>query len=366
MGDVQKQMQSLLDQLVDEGRERGVQLAVYSDGALVVDVSAGVADVTTGRQVDGETLFPVFSATKALAATLIHLLAQRGKLDYDMPIADIWPEFAAHGKAGITVRHALSHTAGLQCMPRGIGYAEIVDWNTMCTAIAQLHPDTPPGTQMTYHAVTYSWLVGEVARRVDGRSFPQLLQEEICRPLGITSMFVGIPDEVEPRVAVLDEIFPEDGGCVPPDDSQPQSIPGWLHPLHNMMNRPDARRACIPASSGIMNARALARHYAALLPGGVDGVELLPPERICAATQPQLPTNGLDENAQHFGLGYQLSEYTGKTGTRFMTFGHGGYGGSIGFADPQHKLAVGFTKNLFSPNNAREVVIQKLREALDI
>lgn len=218
MKNVQQHMQQVLEQLVEEGRERGVQLTAYLDGELLVDAWAGIDDVATGRPVDGETLFPVFSVTKGVAATLIHLLVERGKLTYDTPIAEVWPEFSAHGKDGITVRHALSHTAGLPYMPPGIGYAEVVDWQAMCTAIAQLHPVTPPGVQTYYHAVTYSWLVGEVAQRVDGRPFAQQLEEEICRPLGITgSMFVGIPDEVEPRVAVLEDIF-ADGAFVPPDD----------------------------------------------------------------------------------------------------------------------------------------------------
>ncbi|HEY3379130.1 MAG TPA: serine hydrolase domain-containing protein, partial [Armatimonadota bacterium] len=358
---IQARMQELLEQMVASGRERGLQLAVYLDGELVVDAWAGVADDATGRPVDGQTLFPIFSTGKGITATLLHLLVERGQLNYDMPIAAVWPEFGVHGKRGITVRHALSHTAGLPNMPMGIGYAELSDWATMCAAIAQLRPISEPGTETCYHAITYSWLVGEVLRRVDSRPFAQLLHEEIGVPLGISdSMFIGIPDDVEPRVAVLDEIFAP-GGPVLPDDTTPQSIPGWVQPLHTMMNRADARRACVPASSGIMTARALARHYAALLPGGVDGVELLPPDRVREATQPQRPAN--DPNAatsQCFGLGYGLN------GDPYTSFGHGGYGGSNGYANPTHRLAVGLTKNLFSPNAAHGEICQAVHEALGI
>src|SRR5262249_12177992 len=145
-----------------------------------------------------------------------------------------------------------------------------------------------PGVRQDYHAITYSWLAPEVARIVDSRPFNQILRDEIGRPLGIENeLFIGIPDEAESRVALLDEKNPNPPPA--PDDSKPQQIPAWMSPLHEMMNRPDARRACIPASNGIMTARAIARHYAALLPGGVDGIELLSPDRIREATIRQFP-----------------------------------------------------------------------------
>jgi CubicO group peptidase (beta-lactamase class C family) len=140
-------------------------------------------------------------------------------------------------------------------MPQGVGYAEAADWETMCALLAQARPTSAPGMETCYHAVTYGWLVGEVARRVDGRPIPQQLHEEIARPLGCAdSLFMGIPDAVAPRVAVLDEPAMEHAEL--PDDSTPQAIPGWMQPLHAMMNRADARRACLPASTGIMTARA--------------------------------------------------------------------------------------------------------------
>lgn len=360
-------MQELLATLVREGKERGVQLAAYVDGELVVDAWAGIADPASQRPVTGDTLFPVFSATKGVAATLIHWLVERGQLTYDTPVAEVWPEFAAHGKAGITVRHVLNHTAGLPNIPMGIGLPELLDWETMCRAMAELSPVSAPGTQMCYHAVTFSWLVGEVARRVDGRRFAQMLDEEICRPLNLTGLFVGIPAEVEPRVAILEEVFAPGQTPARPDDSVPQSIPGWMWPLVTWMNRPDVRRACIPASNGIMTARALARHYAALLPGGVGGVELLPPERVRLATQLQVPSvNPADGAQQRRGLGYLLGGDPNLMGSRPAAFGHGGYGGALGFADPDYRLAVGFTKNFYSPNNSASQVLCELRESLGI
>jgi CubicO group peptidase (beta-lactamase class C family) len=341
---IQESVQALLDRLVGQGLERGVQVAAYFEGERVVDAFAGIADAATGRAVDGDTLFPIFSTGKGIEATLVHLLVERGKVGYETRIAEVWPEFAAHGKEGITLRQALNHTAGVPNMPVGIGHAELGDWDTMCAAIADLRPVSAPGVEMAYHAITYSWTLGEVARRVDGRSFPRLLREEIGVPLGLTQeLFMGLPDEMAERVAVLESGTDESKNAPLPNDATPQAIPTWMQPLDVWMNRTDARRACIPASNGIMTARAIARHYGALLPGGVDGVELLSPERIRLATELQLPGHGREEPPpMRQALGYQLGSPFSAS-----SFGHSGYGGSRGFADPDSKLAVGFTRNRF-------------------
>jgi len=362
MKPIDQTMQSLLDQLIADGSERGVQLAVYHNGLLVVDASAGIADPTTGRRVNGNTLFPVFSTTKGIAATLIHLLVERGKINYDTPIAQVWPEFAAHGKEGITLQHALNHTAGIPNMPMGLSHTELCDWATMCAAIADLKPISPPGAEHAYHAITYSWLTGEVARRVDGRPFSQLLHDEICVPLDMTTeMFVGIPDEVEPLVAILEATVDTPAAQTPPQDETPQAIPALVQPLHAWMNRPDARRACLPASNGIMTARSIARHYAALLPGGVDGIELLPPERIRVAIEPRSSGKQKTGEPASHRLGYSV-------GTPFSptSFGHGGYGGSIGFADIASSLSFGFTRNRFDSNTSLPRIIETLRKCLEL
>jgi len=358
---MQKRIQALLDRIVSEGRERGLQVAAYHDGKLVVNAWAGIADVNTGRPVDERTLFPVFSTTKGMAATVIHMLVERGKISYDQPIASIWPEFAVHGKGGVTVRHALNHSAGVPQMPRNIGYADLCDWEIMCAKIADIEPLSAPGVKMEYHAMTYGWIVGEIARRVDGRHFQQFLDEEICRPLGIDTMFCGLPDELAPRVAFLEE----PGAQPETDNGQPQSIPWWIRPLHEWMNRPEGRRACAPASSGIMNAVAIARHYAALLPGGVDGVELLPPSRVKLATEPQHPSQPQDDDfAKRRALGYGLGRPGSNFGETPGAFGSAGHGGSLGFAEPELKLSFGLTKNLYSKRDAVGAIVQELRSAL--
>jgi CubicO group peptidase (beta-lactamase class C family) len=333
-----------------------------------VDAWAGVADVRTGAPVDGDTLFPVFSTTKGILATAIHILAERGQIDYDKPIAFYWPEFAANGKETVTVRHALAHTSGIPYMPVGIEHAQLCDWDFMCAAVARLKPVWPPGAKIFYHPVTFGWILGEVARRVDGRAFQPFIEDEICRPLGITTMFAGIPAELEPRVAFLEEVSepakPSENPqpSTPPPNPAEQGISPCMNPLHEWMNRSDARRACIPASNGIMSARAVARHYAALLPGGVDGVELIPADRLRVATRQEIPTGGYEEGVTpRKGLGYGLGEGGSATG-----FGHGGYGGSTGYGDPRYRLAVGVTRNRFSSNNLVDLVVKEIRSALGI
>jgi CubicO group peptidase (beta-lactamase class C family) len=361
MTSVQHRIERLLQRLVAEGRERGVQVAAYRDGKLLVQAWAGIADATTGARVGPGTLFPVFSVTKGLTATLVHLLVERGLLSYETPVAEIWPEFGRQGKEGITVRQVLNHSAGVPQMPAGVGYAEVCDWDRICGAIAQLSPQWTPGTRIEYHAMTYGWILGEVLRRVDGRAFPELLRDEICRPLGITTLFAGLPASLEPIVARLEE--PD--AVVPPDDGQPSSVPQAILPLADWMNRRDAREACIPASNGIMNALALARHYAALLPGGVEGIELLPPARVRLATEPQHPAQPASgDYPTGWGLGYQIGEPGSLMGETAAAFGHGGYGGSSGFADVSRGLAVGLTRNLFQENDGSREILAELRRSL--
>jgi CubicO group peptidase (beta-lactamase class C family) len=266
------------------------------------------------------------------------------------------------------VRHVLTHTAGLPYMPMGLGYKQLVDWDVMCSALANERPVHPPGEKKIYHAITYGWLLGEVARRVDGRPVPQQLQEEICAPLGITNMFIGLPRGLEDRVAVLDEIF-DPGAIITRDDTQPQDTPNWMLPLHAMMNRLDVQRACLPAANGIMNARSLARHWAALLPGGVDGVELLPEAfvREAATIQEVPPTADTSLQGDPFALAYGIGGKNNQEfGSRTSAFGAGGYVGSTGFADPEYRLAASICKNLRSSNNAQVTIYRALRDALGI
>lgn len=357
MKQLQNIIQARLNQLVNDGIERGTQVALYYRGELVVDAFAGVANIETGAKVTNETLFPVFSTTKGMVATIIHRLAERGLLEYDQPIAEMWPEFAAHGKEAITIRQSLNHTSGLPLVPLGVGVEEINNWDLMCRKLADSSPVSAPNERTQYHAITYGWILGEVACRATRRTFPQLWHDELCAPLGTEAeMFCGLPAECEPSVAYLEEPNPPIHES--PAEPTPEAVPFWVWPLSAWMNRPEAHRACIPASNGIMTARAIAKHYAALLPGGVDGVELLPPSRIQTILSPQPPRQFAEEGDEGFSMGY------GKFGA--VAFGHDGYGGSVGIGSPSQGWAFAFTRNRLSDHESFQPLLDESLKLLNL
>ena len=190
-------VQKAIDAVIGAGREVGLQVAAYKDGKLVVDAWGGVADPASGRKVDGDTLFNVYSVTKAVAATALHLQAERGLIDYDAPIVKYWPEYGAHGKERTTVRHVLTHRACVPQMPEGVTPEMMCDWDAMMRAIADLKPLAEPGTKTLYLSMTFGWIIGELVRRTDPRrrSFGRFVREEIAAPLGITDLWIGLPDD---------------------------------------------------------------------------------------------------------------------------------------------------------------------------
>jgi len=350
----QDSIQSGLRELVAVGVERGAQLAVYLDGELVVDAWAGVANAFTGERVEAETLFPVYSVSKGISATVIHQLAERGLLNYDMRISEVWPEFGIFGKEAITLRHALMHTAGVPDLPLGLSFLQMLDWAAACAALEQVTPKYPPGEQFAYHAKTFGWLVGEVARRADGRFFSDLVREEVCKPLGLDTLHIGLRHPEKHRVAFVEEATL---GPLPlPPVSEIQTMEAAPFPMALQMNTPAMWAACLPSSNGLMNARAIARHYAALLSGGVDGVELLTPERVGLATQWKTRNDPAGQSAI-WGLGFQRVDLLSGA---LRGFGHGGYGGSIGFACPERRMAVGFTRNRLGAASQWETLLTLL------
>jgi len=340
-------VQQIIDGLVAAGEEIGLQAAAYVDGELAVDCWAGLADQATGRKVDGDTLFQSFSSAKGVTSTCLHLLADRGLVDYDAPVARYWPEFAANGKGGITLRHVLTHTAGVPQLPPGVTSEMMCDWEAMCAGIAATTPLWEPGAVACYHAVTFGWLVGEVVRRVDGRPIDQVCREELCAPLGACDLCLALSEEAESRLATLvDEPWP----AGPPQDALASRVLP-LDMMHaEVWNRPAMRRACIP-STGTMSARGLARHYAMLAGHGeLDGVRLLSRERVDIIRSRQ--TDAVDRllGPKRRSLGYVLggaAEAGGNIlyGRSGGEFGCGGHGGSAGFADPERGLGFGLTKN---------------------
>lgn len=180
---------------ITEGGEVGLQVAVYSGENLVVDISAGIADSVAGTPVRADTLFPTFSVIKAVTAVALHIQAARGLVDYDAPIARYWPEFAANGKEGMTVRHVLHHRSGLWHMPADVTQERMADYCWMCDSLSRMAPMFAPGTRNGYQSYTFGWLIAEVVRRTDPkrRDFPDFVRQEILDPLGIHDLWIGVP-----------------------------------------------------------------------------------------------------------------------------------------------------------------------------
>ena len=348
---MQEVVQAILDEAVATGAERGAQCAVYWNGELVVDAWSGILDAEGRRKVNGDSLFPVFSTGKAIASTAVHRLVEQGKIGYDTRVADVWPEFGCAGKEEIRLWHVMTHRTGLFEVPAYHSDEELTDWKLMCSRMAKMTPAWEPGSKTQYQSRTYSWLLGETASWADGRDFQTIIREEVMKPLGIEdSMFFGIPPEAEERVAWLTR------GADLPVPAQGDV------PLEQDMNKPIVHQACLPAFNGLMSARALAKHYAALI-GDLEGHDaLLKPETIRLAStlnrSPNDPAPLKPGTWELFGLGYVLY---GPKHDYGQIFGHGGYGGAEGIVDVKNHLVVAYTKNII---HGEEHTRDKIYEAI--
>jgi CubicO group peptidase (beta-lactamase class C family) len=367
-------VRAAIDAAVSSGREIGVQVAAYRGGELVVDTWGGLADETRGRAVDGDTLFNVYSVTKAVAATALHLQAERGYIDYEARVSRYWPEYGKHGKETTTVRDVLTHRACVPQMPAGVTPERMCDWSWMTAAIADLEPLAPPGSKTLYLSMTYGWIVGELVRRTDParRSLGRFVREELARPLGITDLWIGIPDAVESRVAKqTDAMVPVPAEYLPPLflASMPPQVA--LSPV--VFERADVRRAEVAGVGGIFNARSEARFWALLANGGeLDGVRLLSQARVASLNEPR--KNAAEPDPVMFGIPLPISVggyWLGGPNTPVCSAAspralcHPGQGGSIGWADPDSRLAVAICHNrLFNASSPAEDPILPIADAV--
>lgn len=366
-------VQKALDRAIGEKGEIGIQVAAYLGEELVIDCWAGVADVETGRLVDADTLFNVFSVSKAVVSTAIHVQAEKGLVEYDRPIADYWPEFAQNGKEAITVRDALSHHTGTPQMPAGTTPDTICDWDFITRGIAGLSPILPRD-KPAYQAMSFGWILGEVIRRTDPgkRAFGRFVREEICDPYGITDLWIGIPDEVEPRVAKLVD---EGSSASFPDDSYfAMALPNNVRLIPDVFERAAVRRAAVAAVGGIFNARSEARFWAIWANGGtLDGKRLLSKERVDAACLPR--RDGDAPDPVYFNAPMPLSQggfWMHSPVTPLTCPAKGkrticvpGAGGSLGWADPDTGLAVAFCHNrMMRPRSCEDHPLTEIADVI--
>ena len=332
----------------------GAAVAVTIDGKPVVDLWGGVSDRDTGKPWEKDTLVTVYSTTKGMTAICAHRLVEQGLLDLNAPAATYWPEFAQAGKSEVPVHMLLSHRVGLPAVAEKLPDGAVFDWETMTCALERQRPFWEPGTRHGYHALTYGWLVGEIARRVSGKNLGTFFRDEVAVPLGL-DFHIGLdpchdarvatmyPAVVSPEIAQqMEQRQAEVAKAMPPELADARaniSIQG----AHNSW---EWRRAEIPAANGHSDARSLARVYGALsLGGGLDGVHVLNPESIQRATVEQaIGQDTMLPNKTRFGLGFWLC-LDGNMGPNDSSFGHPGAGGSIGFADPEARIGFGYVMN---------------------
>ncbi|HKS46998.1 MAG TPA: serine hydrolase domain-containing protein [Amycolatopsis sp.] len=318
-----QRLADLMRSNIESGRDLGAAVAVTVDGRPVVDVWGGWADRARRRPWMADTLVLVMSVTKALTGICGNRCIERGLLDPDAPVSAYWPEFAARGKAPVLVKHVFDHRAGLPEVPLELD--RWGDWDGVCAALASSPPMWEPGTAHAYHAITYGWLVGELIRRVTGRRPNDVLQDEVCKPLGVEA-WIGAPDTVHDRLA---EVAP----------AQPIVMD---------------RRWEIPAANGFSNARSVACVLGVLACGGRLGdVLLLDRQTIDDATADFVtgPWHGGESHAVlskiRFARGFQLNSEYMHMGPNSRAFGHAGGGGAMAWADPDRRVSFAYTPNLY-------------------
>ena len=343
-------------ELFADPQQRGAALCVQIGGETVVDLWAGVADKEGAQAWQSDTILNLFSCTKTFAAVAALQLVGEGRLDLDAPVAVHWPEFAAAGKEHISLRHLLSHQAGLPALRALLPPEALYDWSLMCAALAAEAPWWEPGKAHGYAAITYGWLIGELLRRVTGKPPGDVIVARTALPFGL-DFHIGLDDAEFPRVAHLSRSKGNLGDAAAQrllkvTFTQPEALStlAFANPpsILTSSNKPEWRRMQQPAANGHGNARSLAGFYSGLLDG-----RLLESELLAELTREHCRGEDLTLlTSTRFGLGCMLDqpELANATfGLGPRSFGHPGAGGSVGFADPEREVAFGFVTNSLGP-----------------
>jgi len=342
--------------------EIGAAVTVIVDGEPVVDLWGGHADLDRTQPWARNTLVNVYSCTKGMTALCAHRLVSEGRLDLDAPVSRYWPEFAAAGKAALPVRWLLGHRAGLAAIRKMLPNEALYDWNAMCSGLAAETPWWTPGTAHGYHAVTFGWLVGEVVRRITGKSLGTYFREEVAEPLGV-DFHIGLRHDEHGRVAEMSTLPPPapgtEGvqlGTLILSDPDGLAARAFTNPasIGYGVNNAAWRTAEIPGANGHATARALATVYGVLARGGAaGGYRLLDAAGIARCREEQ--SHGPDlvlVIPTRFGLGFMLPQDRpdARFGPNPRAFGHPGAGGSVGFADPEARVGFGYVMNRMGPH----------------
>ena len=345
-----------------EGLELGARFALAIEGEIVVDLIGGWADRDQTRPFAEDTLTPLFSTTKALAAFMIARLVDASRIAYDQPVIELWPEFGAAGKERLTVEQVMSHQAGLCGLPGPMNPADWLDWDGVCARLAAMTPLWPPGTASGYHPVTFGYLAGEIFRRADGRTLGKALHEDVAEPLGL-DLWIGLPDAEHHRVAEVRRppAMPDLGPITEP--KRLAFLTKWATP--GGVSPADYRRAEIPSANGHATAPALARLMAALASdGALDASRLLEPGMAAEAARQRIA--GADLVLPYtisWGAGFIRNQGLGIYGPGHEAFGHSGWGGSCAFADPERGVSGAYVMNRQSAELISDPRSRRLIEA---
>lgn len=366
----------IFEKSISSGFELGGSIAVEVKGKKVIDLWGGYLDHSQSKLWEENTLVNVFSTTKGIAAICLLQLIEKGLLDIEKPVSEYWPEFSANGKDHIPVKYLFCHKAGLCGVREPLQSGAFSDWELITSELARQEPLWEPGTAHGYHAITYGHLVGELLRKIDGRTIGEYFKEEIAEPLDL-DFWIGLPDSEFDRVS---DIYPSKPGPLqylfPLLTKLPRfMLPGRAKflkdfgdtskPVGAAFNNPPIssseemeantkkwRNAEIPAANGHGTARSIAKLYGILANGGSrDGIHILSPETIEKGRQTQSDGKDLVLGGMRtrFGLGFMLGTENVSMGPNPNAFGHGGAGGSLGFSDPDNNISLGFVMNQMHP-----------------
>ena len=378
----------VIDEFVANFEQRsdlGAGCAVYADDRPLVDVWGGIADRRHGAPWTHDTAAVIFSCTKGLLALCAYSLVQDGVLDLDAPIANCWPEFAANGKASITLRDAMAHRSGLAALDTDLSRADVLAWTPVIRAIEAQRPHHRPEEGHLYHAMTYGWIVGEVIRRVSGMTPGTFFAHRFAEPL-VLRTWIGVPGDARADVARMEVPLPDEDS----DEAREASRLAAGHPIVERslsmggafgfpvqdgevtFNDPAIQAAEVPGANGVSSAASLARLYAACVRAS-DGMPapLLSPGSISDALRvrsagPQL--SGLPDDGARWGTGFQLSSPPTQPMLGPRSFGHAGAGGQLAFADADRGVGFAYLSNQmggYGDARARSLT-EALRDALRV
>jgi CubicO group peptidase (beta-lactamase class C family) len=345
-------VRAALEQNLDCGEELGASLVVDIGGETVIDLWGGFCDDARGLRWTRDTIVNVWSTTKPVTSLAALMLADRGEIDLDAPVATYWPEFAANGKQDIEVRHILAHTSGVSGWDQPVVTEDMYDWGKSTQALAAQAPWWEPGTASGYHAHNQGHLIGEIVRRVTGQTLKEFVGNEIAGPLG-ADFQIGAREQDWGRVAQIipPPPIPYDLSAIPPDHPLVKTFTG-PPPNAEAANTPGWRRADMGALNGHGNARSVARVMSTVtFDGTVDGVQLLSPKTVDRIFEEQ--TNGVDlvlDVPLRRGIGYALPL---PESVPFVPDGRicfwGGWGGSVIIMDLDRRMTISYVMNKMGP-----------------